>query len=241
MSQIKEIAAYWGTRAQGYSERCKIDLIEDTKFDWLDKICKYAPAKQQLNVLDIGCGAGFFSILMTKAGHNVTSIDYTENMVNSAIQNAMDAGVDIEVLQMDAQNLDFEDDTFDLIVTRNVTWVMEQPTKAYSEWIRVLQPGGRMINFDENQYLYLFDEDYKKEKERRGEPEYMKKVHNTQIMEELAYKLPLSKEVRPCWDVQTLLSLGVSNVTADVYNKRVIEKDGKNKVLYNSFIVCAEK
>ena len=94
---------------------------------------------------------------------------------------------------MDAQNLDFEDDTFDLIVTRNVTWVMEQPTKAYSEWIRVLQPGGRMINFDENQYLYLFDEDYKKEKERRGEPEYMKKVHNTQIMEELAYKLPLSK------------------------------------------------
>ena len=47
MSQIKEIAAYWGTRAQGYSERCKIDLIEDTKFDWLDKICKYAPAKKQ--------------------------------------------------------------------------------------------------------------------------------------------------------------------------------------------------
>ena len=93
--------------------------------------------KQQLNVLDIGCGAGFFSIPMAKAGHNVTSIDYTENMVNSAIQNAMDAGVDIEVLQMDAQNLDFEDDTFDLIVTRNVTWVMEQPTKAYSEWIRV--------------------------------------------------------------------------------------------------------
>jgi len=49
MSQIREIAAYWGTRAQGYSERCKIDLTEDTKFDWLDKICKYAPAKQQLN------------------------------------------------------------------------------------------------------------------------------------------------------------------------------------------------
>ncbi len=81
MSQIKEIAAYWGTRAQGYSERCKIDLIEDTKFDWLDKICKYAPAKQQLNVLDIGCG--LFSILMAKAGHNVTSIDYTENMARS--------------------------------------------------------------------------------------------------------------------------------------------------------------
>ena len=57
----------------------------------------------------------------------------------------------------------------------------------------------------------------------------MKKVHNTQIMEELAYKLPLSKEVRPCWDVQTLLSLGVSNVTADVYNKRVIEKTEKIK------------
>lgn len=241
MSQINEIAAYWGTRATGYTERCKIDLNQDVKFDWLDKICKYSPNKDKLKVLDIGCGAGFFSILMAGAGHDVTSIDYTENMVNSAKKNAEEAGVNIRVMRMDAQNLEFEDNTFDLIVTRNVTWVMEQPKRAYSEWMRVLTPGGRMINFDENQYLYLFDEDYRNEKERRGEPEYMKKVTNTHIMEELAYNLPLSKEVRPGWDVQTLLSLGVSNVTADVYNKRIIKKDGQDKVLYNSFIVCAEK
>ncbi len=241
MSQIQEIAAYWGTRAKGYSERCKIDLTDRSVFDWLDKICKYAPPKERLNVLDIGCGAGFFSILMAKAGHKVTSIDYTENMVRSAKENAKEAGVAIDVRQMDAQNLTFAEDSFDLVVTRNVTWVMEEPEKAYREWMRVLKPGGRMVNFDENQYLYLFDEDYRREKERRGEPEYMKKVHNTQVMEELAYSLPLSRRVRPSWDVQTLLALGVSNVTADVYNKNVIEKDGKKKVLYNSFIVCAEK
>ncbi len=240
MSQIKEIAAYWGTRAQGYSERCKIDLAERGQFDWLDKICKYAPV-QQLKVLDIGCGAGFFSILMAKEGHHVTAVDYTENMVNSAKQNAQDAGVTVQVLQMDAQNLSFADDTFDLIVTRNVTWVMEQPERAYSEWLRVLHTGGKIINFDENHYLYLFDEDYRRAKESRAQLDYMKKVHNTHVMEELAYHLPLSQQVRPQWDVETLCSLGASNVVADVYHKDVIEKDGQSRVLYHSFVVCAEK
>ncbi|MCQ4823180.1 class I SAM-dependent methyltransferase, partial [Eubacterium callanderi] len=63
----------------------------------------------------------------------------------------------------DAHTLDFEDNTFDLIVTRNLTWNLERPDEAYGEWHRVLAPGGRMLNFDANWYLHLYDEDKRRE------------------------------------------------------------------------------
>ena len=45
----------------------------------------------------------------------------------------------IQWLQMDAQNLDFPDQTFDAVVSRNLTWNLENPTRAYQEWLRVLK------------------------------------------------------------------------------------------------------
>lgn len=241
MSLLQSIEAYWSTRAIGYSARTKDELQGDTKLDWLDIIHKYAHNAQKLRVLDIGCGAGFFSILLAQHGHEVTGIDYTEDMLVCSRRNALDAGVDVTFLKMDAQNLEFDNDTFDLVVSRNVTWALEQPEQAYREWMRVLCSGGSIVNFDENHYLYLFDEAYSKEKELRGELEYMKNVKNTHIMEKLAYDLPLSKVVRPTWDVQTLLSLDVGNVSIDVFDKKTTMKEGKEKILYNSFIVCAKK
>ena len=41
----------------------------------------------------------------------------------------------------DAQNLDFENETFDVIISRNLTWNLEEPARAYAEWMRVLKPG----------------------------------------------------------------------------------------------------
>ena len=49
---------------------------------------------------------------------------------------------------MDAQKLDFEDNTFDVVISRNLTWNLEHPDVAYREWVRVLKVGGRLLNFD---------------------------------------------------------------------------------------------
>ena len=51
---------------------------------------------------------------------------------------------------MDAQNLEFEDDVFDVVISRNLTWNLKDPKRAYEEWCRVLKPGGVMINLDAN-------------------------------------------------------------------------------------------
>ena len=58
----------------------------------------------------------------------------------------------IDAVSQDAKDLDFEDNTFDIIVSRNLTWVLEEPDKAYREWHRVLRSGGKMLNFDANWY-----------------------------------------------------------------------------------------
>ena len=59
--------------------------------------------------------------------------------------------------QMDAQDLTFEDDTFDVVLSRNLTWNLEHPDRAYAEWLRVLRPGGVLLNFDANWHAHLFD------------------------------------------------------------------------------------
>ena len=46
----------------------------------------------------------------------------------------------------DAQALDVESNSFDAIVTRNVTWNLPRPDLAYKEWLRVLKPGGVLYN-----------------------------------------------------------------------------------------------
>ena len=48
--------------------------------------------------------------------------------------------------------LRFADNTFDMIVSRNVTWNLEHPDRAYYEWMRVLKPGGVLLNFDASWY-----------------------------------------------------------------------------------------
>ena len=49
---------------------------------------------------------------------------------------------------MDAENLYFADNTFDVVISRNLTWTLPNPQKAYSEWYRVLKPQGILLNFD---------------------------------------------------------------------------------------------
>ena len=46
---------------------------------------------------------------------------------------------------MDAQALEFEDESFDVIISRNLTWNLEKPWQAYREWYRVLKPGGHIM------------------------------------------------------------------------------------------------
>ena len=155
----EEIKEYWEGEAAVYSRGIQEELNSKLRQAWKELILTYAPQKKVLKILDAGCGPGFFPIILGEEGHEVTGIDITENMILEAKENVKANGQKAELFTMDCQKLDFPDNTFDLVISRNITWTLGNPQKAYQEWMRVLKPGGRILISDAFWYVLLYDEE----------------------------------------------------------------------------------
>ncbi len=70
--------------------------------------------------LDIGCGLGRHSIQFAKEGFNVTSIDLSQEAIDSAKRWSQDEKLDIQFLHSDMMDIPYEDNSFDCILCRNV-------------------------------------------------------------------------------------------------------------------------
>lgn len=143
---------------------------------------------------------------------DVTAIDYTPCMLEQARENAGELAERITFHQMDAQSLLFADSSFDVIVSRNVTWNLPLPAVAYEEWARVLKPGGLLLNFDANWYNYLYEGDARKADDIRkrvgGRGMDGRRIKtDTVTMERIARQIPLSELLRPEWDLNVLEAL----------------------------------
>ena len=147
----ERINRYWSMRADEFSDAQLAELKEYKRMNWTEQIKRALPDKKRIRALDLGTGAGFFSIILHDLNCEVVGIDYSQEMINHAIMNSEKLNCnDIWFLRMDAQSLEFPDESFDFIFTRNVTWTLPDPEKAYLEMIRVLAPGGRLMNCDAN-------------------------------------------------------------------------------------------
>lgn len=241
---LEEIKAYWNQRAYGYSQSTHEELKGDNFEYYTQILTEGAPAGSELKCLDLGCGPGLFSTLLAKLGHKVTAFDYSEDMLEQAKKNFIACALSVETVRGDAQKLPFADSTFDYIVSRNVMWVMEQPERAYSEWLRVLRPGGRMMIVDANHYLHYYDDEYRMAWE--ATVSYHDADRNYGVdptpINEIARNLPLSHERRPAWDMNTLLNLGAVGVAAKVSRQSYQNaKTGEEGSLITYFIINAEK
>ena len=252
---LQEIASYWGTRAEGYSEVNEKELAGSQREAWLHVLEEQFPEKkkEEMKILDIGTGPGFFPMILSEAGYTVTAVDYTEEMLEKAKENLgkyTKYGLERVTLQrMDAQNLEFADETFDVVISRNLTWNLEQPEQAYQEWMRVLKPGGVLLNFDANWYGYLYDEekkeayeaDRKKVEEQQLDDHYL--CTDIDRMENIARQVPLSAMERPAWDTKVLESLGVCSIQTDseIWKRVWSEEERLNYASTPMFLVRAEK
>ena len=221
MEILSENKAYWTGRASGYSEVNQAELETEQRKKWRDclqaEISRQFPgiAASQLRILEAGTGPGFFAILLCELGYDVTAIDLTPAMLEEAKKNAGSMSGSIRFMEMNAEALDFEDASFDVVISRNLTWNLPHPNAAYAEWVRVLRPGGLLLNFDANWYAYLFDEKaqaaYDQDRINSAERGVWDQNigENFDVMEDIARRVPLSSIRRPAWDLAELRSLGL--------------------------------
>ena len=220
-SITEENRAYWTGRAPGYSEVNRLELDSAQRRKWRDclgeELARRFPGRafEELRVLEVGTGPGFFAILLSELGCDVTAVDLTPAMLREAKKNAGALAGEIRFLEMDAQALVFLDESFDAVVSRNLTWNLPRPDLAYAEWARVLKPGGLLLNFDANWYAYLFDESaraaYAQDRVNSAEQGVgdQNVGDNFDVMEDIARRVPLSSVRRPAWDLEQLHARGL--------------------------------
>lgn len=127
---------------------------------WRKKALKViADAPAPVQVLDLACGTGDFSIAIAKAlrkqalrqaqrpsGH-VTGVDLSEGMLAVMREKVAKAGLDgmISIEEGDGENLRFPDNTFDRVTIAFGIRNFEDRQKGLREMLRVLRPGGRLV------------------------------------------------------------------------------------------------
>jgi SAM-dependent methyltransferase len=247
---FEENKKYWTNRTSGYSKVNEKELSSEQKEKWLAAITPHFPEERKnIKILDMGTGPGFFAIILAEAGFRVTAVDCTESMIEQAKLNAGDLKDEITWVLSNAEQTGLESETFDAVVSRNLTWNLKSPEKAYEEWLRILKKGGILLNFDANWYQYLYDDEKRQgyELDRKRVEDNCLEDHYTctdiDAMESIARKLPLSRRLRPQWDIDVLEKLSLTKVETDLgIWKRVWSKE--EKVNYGStpmFSVLAVK
>ena len=226
MDPLKQrITEYWSQRADAFFDLRLRELSSPMRERWLAEFRRYLPEGKPLRILDLGTGTGFFAFILAAEGHDVVGIDLTEHMIEKARETAEILQLPVEFRLMDAEQPDFEEASFDALVTRNLTWTLPHLQSAYHEWYHLLKPGGVLINFDADYSAALEAEEERElpaDHAHKLVPAALKAENEAITMEIGAYQQP-----RPQWDVQLLVEAGFERVSVDmgVYRRIYAEID----------------
>ena len=154
-SDLKErVRAFWQVHPCGtkFSDaevgtREFFERVEQHRYkkEWhIPQAAEFAGTKG-LRVLEIGCGMGTDGAQFAKAGADYTGVDLTEAAIELARKRFELSGLRGEFRVADAEQLDFPDESFDLVYSHGVLHHTPDTDKAVREIHRVLKPGGRAI------------------------------------------------------------------------------------------------
>lgn len=178
---------YWGEHIHlGYYSKEEMEKgyrkknFIQAKYDFIDEMMKFGgiDVQEQANakVLDVGCGFGGTSRYLAKQlgpNSHVTGITLSPKQVERGMELAREQGVEknVNLTVMDALNMQFADNTFDIVWACESGEHMPDKNQYINEMMRVLKPGGifvmacwcqrddSVVPFDERdqrdlQYLY---------------------------------------------------------------------------------------
>jgi ubiquinone/menaquinone biosynthesis C-methylase UbiE len=147
---IKDVnTRYHDAAAADYDAKWGIDLGEIGQRQVrakLEKALGEAPASFG-DALEIGAGTGYFTLNLLQLGlvERATATDISPGMLASLDASAAELGVDVRTVRCEAEELPFDDESFDLVFGHAVLHHIPDLGRAFGEFARVLRPGGTVV------------------------------------------------------------------------------------------------
>jgi len=138
---------YHDVAAETYDSKWGIDYGEIGREQVLTKMRKALGTKNVgpfEDALEIGTGTGYFTLNLMQAGaiRNATATDISPGMLNAMKENAKRLDLKVTTEVTEAETLPFDDESFDLVFGHAVLHHIPELARAFSEFDRVLRPGG---------------------------------------------------------------------------------------------------
>jgi SAM-dependent methyltransferase len=108
-------------------------------------VAERAGAGPGVTLLDVATGSGNVSIPAARAGASVTGLDLTPKLLEAQRERAREAGVEVELVEGDAEQLPFADASFDRVTSCFGVMFAPRQQLAAAELMRVVRPGGEVV------------------------------------------------------------------------------------------------
>jgi ubiquinone/menaquinone biosynthesis C-methylase UbiE len=147
-STVRANRRWWDGDADAYHAEHGA-FLGDADFVWCPERLREADAHllgdvRDRDVLEIGCGAAMCSRWLARQGARVMASDLSAGMLRQARAAAERTGIDVPLVQADAQHLPFRDASFDVVFTAfGAVPFVQDSAAVMREVARVLRPGGR--------------------------------------------------------------------------------------------------
>jgi ubiquinone/menaquinone biosynthesis C-methylase UbiE len=130
---------------------------DDTSAPWYQLVLEYLGPVSGLRVLEVACGRGGFARHLARAGAQVTACDFSSAALRATRVKLCSNGQPppAALVQGDAQNLPFADNSFDVLVSCETIEHLPAVQSALNEMFRVTRPGGRLFLTTPNYFNFM--------------------------------------------------------------------------------------
>jgi ubiquinone/menaquinone biosynthesis C-methylase UbiE len=140
--ETERIRRIWDKQAPRYDRSaalCEKILFRDGR--------RWVCSRTHGEVLEVAIGTGL-NLAFYPEGVRLTGVDFSPAMLGIAHQRARELGMEVDLLEGDAQSLLFADESFDTVVCTLSLCSIPDDRKAVAEMKRVMRPGGRLLLLD---------------------------------------------------------------------------------------------
>jgi ubiquinone/menaquinone biosynthesis C-methylase UbiE len=146
MSSSTKNRAFWNSTSDAYQAQHAVDLTENAMAWGVWRV----PESQlgilghveERAVLELGCGAAQWTVALIRAGAQAVGLDLSEQQLAHARDLLQSVGRRVPLVQGNAEQLPFRDETFDVVFCDHGATVFAPPENIVSEASRVLKPTG---------------------------------------------------------------------------------------------------